>query len=1661
MKQPWSWPPEDPSLRKQLVDAVRGRIESYRSTPRDIEEHVSMEMRSREGGYRGRAIYELAQNALDAMVEAGDERGRVVVLLEPHRLVVANTGAPLDAEGIDALLYANIGRKRGQQIGRFGLGFKSVLQITRRPMILSRCISLAFDEERVRDLFERAELPPHRGRVPVLRFGFPIDAPALFERDSTLAELGAWATTLVVLPFDEADQARVRRTLHQQLANEFRAEFLLFAGANAVVEFIATGHAEGDGVRRRMGAERIGANWVRLSDGDGERVWWVFERSEALPDGEIARDAGELYRRDEIPIAWAVPSDDAQRPPDEGRLWEFFPLSEQSRIPGILNAPWKVSDDRRSLLEGLYNEWLSERFGRLIAESLPALRADDDPGVIADYLPRRDGGNEFAEHIARATYKWAARLAVVPDASGALRAVHELRLPPLQGNHAGKLAACLESWAQMAPAASLRRVVHASLVDHGRHRERLGRLRRLAAAIEGDANACPGVLSPMTVEEWLEAVAEPMPQRCVEVLRLARALHALAPKRVDALKCARVVLGSDGELHRVADAQTPLFFLELPSDAPKEAIAVHPDVVADPEAQKFLGNVLGLPRGSGGDWLGAVIGVARQRIERWRILAHASHSPAVSSGLAEQSWEAADADAESLWQWLDSLDDTTACEVLRTLASRGVFAPVRTLGGTWRQARDVVLAGGTVRVDEVDEDGAQCVVDPGALDERRVRFYEAAGVREEPHFELVTWEPWYDTDHPLTQLDADSWHTVRTYLDDVRPQAQERLSRLSTPRITHIFPTEPLALLRPLWLLAEAPPAVRARVTRWLYARDDVQWHVGFSHDTRPQEYGSVPMPSPTAWMLRRYGIALVEGVEVSIGALLWARAKYGPRAWLEALEAAAGVSTAPLRADARWPSEHANAPELWDAATALALSRPQQDWSELYVDAIRAGRAPLFFAVGGQRVTRSDVRFVFRTKLSWLPDGVLSGLPLLFLRDDEDDVAEQLEAWGAREVEPTLRIDGRTMAVRGEGTRSGASDTWDRHSIEPFEGYFDDLPLEPSELEGKRLPPVCEVESIELELCGRVVQRTCFVHDDVLFVSRRGQVLADSDLLVEALGALVDVQRVDGRWVQQVVDKLRVRRERMRRVNGRQTLEEKLLGLVGDDAAVLRDRLSPGVAALLPAGASGRQAAEMYLASHGVDALRVLHEVFVDVGLEPPARTRWTGSDEALEFVEDVGFPRAYAGVRNARVAAWGEVSARGPVPPLHPYQRKVAAQLREVLRAEGPSRAMVSLPTGSGKTRVVVDVVVEEVLAKNPGALVLWVAQQEELCEQALQTFIHVWSQRRGDGQRLVYSRLWGGRAHLVRPHPGRPHLVVATIQTLKRRFDERGWEWLSRADVVVVDEAHRATAPSYTRLRDWLRRDDAPWRLIGLTATPFRSDDAETRLLVGRFGKLIPPNPGRGLYEQLVADGYLAHVDPALLEIEGQFDFDEQEVAEIERFHYGALPESALKRLAANRRRNERIVGRVTQLPEGSKVLLFACNVEHAQVLAAMLRLQGRKAAAITGQTRRGLRRQWVDEFLRKDLNVLVNVGVLTTGFDAPKVDAIVIARPTFSPVLYMQMVGRGLRGPRNGGKECCLLVDVVDNFVRFGDRLSTYDRLIRPWMREAWPTGPIGSGEQFRS
>ena len=456
-------------------------------------------------------------------------------------------------------------------------------------------------------------------------------------------------------------------------------------------------------------------------------------------------------------------------------------------------------------------------------------------------------------------------------------------------------------------------------------------------------------------------------------------------------------------------------------------------------------------------------------------------------------------------------------------------------------------------------------------------------------------------------------------------------------------------------------------------------------------------------------------------------------------------------------------------------------------------------------------------------------------------------------------------------------------------------------------------------------------------------------------------------------------------------------------------------------------------------------------------ASRRWVpGKQWARHFASVLGFPKIFAGVVGSpQSPATEDIEPHIPLPELHDYQQELLGKVQKVLGAsDSKNRALLSLPTGAGKTRVVVEALLtwwDRNHQVKP--CLLWIAQSDELCEQAIEAFRQVWIDRGGKGcrQTLRLFRCWGTYDAL--PEIYSSGVVVASIQKFYEMLQtDEGTGELERlaqdTAVIVVDESHHITAPSYTAVLGAFgikfgRSSRSPLPLIGMTATPYRGLDAEeNRRLVNHFHEqlLIPSKLGDDPIRFLRQRGVLSRVEHRVLETGKTFTLTDSELRRFEEL--GQLPGSFLKKVGEDAERNSLLLKTLLDMPANWPVLFFGCSVEHASAMAVLLRRSGRSAAVVTGATRRATRRHLIEEFRAERLQVLCNYGVLTTGFDAPKIRAVIIARPTTSVVLYEQMIGRGMRGPLNGGTEECLVVDLQDNIARFQGQMA-YQR-----MREVW-------------
>jgi hypothetical protein len=348
-------------IRRRVLTAWAGSPARFREDANAEEDLV-------RGGYRDRLLVELAQNAADAALCAG-EPGRLRLELAGAEsstsvLRAANTGAPLDAGGVQGLttLRASAKRDVSGSVGRFGVGFAAVLAVSDEPAVVSTTGGIRFSAAETRAQAAAVpglaeELARRDGAVPVLRLPWPADGtpPEGF-------------TTEVVLPLRPGARETVAAALH-----DLPAELLLALPGLAEIEVVVHGAA------RKL--TRVGsAPRVRLSDGGATTVWRVAQRTGELPADLVADRPVEERDRRAWTVTWAVPLDDDSadgrwrpKPLPAGQVVHApTPSDEPLSIPARLIAPFPLGPDRRHVAPGPATDALvsaaADTYADLLAE---------------------------------------------------------------------------------------------------------------------------------------------------------------------------------------------------------------------------------------------------------------------------------------------------------------------------------------------------------------------------------------------------------------------------------------------------------------------------------------------------------------------------------------------------------------------------------------------------------------------------------------------------------------------------------------------------------------------------------------------------------------------------------------------------------------------------------------------------------------------------------------------------------------------------------------------------------------------------------------------------------------------------------------------------------------------------------------------------------------------------------------------------------------------------------------------------------------------------------------------------------------------------------------------------------------------------------------------
>lgn len=358
-----------------------------------------------------------------------------------------------------------------------------------------------------------------------------------------------------------------------------------------------------------------------------------------------------------------------------------------------------------------------------------------------------------------------------------------------------------------------------------------------------------------------------------------------------------------------------------------------------------------------------------------------------------------------------------------------------------------------------------------------------------------------------------------------------------------------------------------------------------------------------------------------------------------------------------------------------------------------------------------------------------------------------------------------------------------------------------------------------------------------------------------------------------------------------------------------------------------------------------------------------------------------------------------------LRPYQREALDHVYEHWDSGSELGAMLVMATGTGKTRTALQLVVDTI---ERGERVLWLAHRKELLEQGLEDLSKSWPQHASNGGIVQAERNAAGAA-----------VVFGSMDTLRSKKRREVILAHGPIGLVVVDEAHHSMAKTHRTVITAMVGPDT--LLLGLTATPDREDGAdlgEHWEIVFSYGLLDAIREGY-LVPPFAVVKRLANLD--LSKVSGRRDYDDAALGR--ELLLAGIVEHTVKQMGEpqvceelpDRQRKKEITAR------GRSAMVFTATVEQAKLTAAALREAGWTARYIYAETPKDERKRLLRQFKAGDLEILCNAAVLTEGTDLPRASVIVLARPTKSWSLAIQMIGRGLR--LYEGKEDCMILDLA--------------------------------------
>lgn len=415
--------------------------------------------------------------------------------------------------------------------------------------------------------------------------------------------------------------------------------------------------------------------------------------------------------------------------------------------------------------------------------------------------------------------------------------------------------------------------------------------------------------------------------------------------------------------------------------------------------------------------------------------------------------------------------------------------------------------------------------------------------------------------------------------------------------------------------------------------------------------------------------------------------------------------------------------------------------------------------------------------------------------------------------------------------------------------------------------------------------------------------------------------------------------------------------------------------------------------------------------------------------------------------VKSFGDIFPRAGTNTRTPYEhQKMAMAGLDKMNQSASYSTLVVLPTGGGKTYTASTWLLKNAIDRKKK--ILWIAHRQMLLDQAAESF-----------QKFAYTeviphvssfsfRIISGASSHDRTSDIKPtdNLLIVSKDSIGRNLNRLD-PWLKgeKEIYLIVDEAHHSTAKTYRRVIDYVREKVPAVKLIGLTATPFRTAEDEQGLLAK-------------IYSDGIRDGQVVHGDVGITYQIGLKELINRQILSKPIFEsyyteeaYGdslgldawesiqyldTLPDDIAVQIAGSTARNKLIVETYcAKQEEYGQTIVFAVNVVHAIQLAALFNKAGIKTDYVVSDikdlvtgvtTSRKDNEDKIERYRRGGLQVLINVNILTEGVDLPQTKTVFLARPTVSSILMTQMIGRALRGVKAGGTASAYIVSFVDNW-----------------------------------